>query len=1080
MKKVLTVAVVFMLLISSLSVLAQRCQAHPVVTKRTYTSDADFDEGVLVGVEHESVHDQLQLSKEVTTFPYLWVPNEDDTVSKIDALTGKELARYRTGPEGFDGEPSRTTVDLRGSCWVANRYAGTVVKIGLYEGGDCVDRNGNGVIDTSRDANGDGIITGDEILPWGQDECVLFEVILIPGYEGTYTPGEYKGPYTHDWGYPGPRSIAVDAKNNVWVGTYGSMKFYYIDGASGTILKTIDVTPWNHHAYGAVIDHRGVLWSSGQQYGDVLRLDPSTDPPTISQVRVGHFVYGLGLDYQGHLFVSGWTDCRLTKINVTVNPPIIEWTKYKPEMYGARGVVCTSDNDVWVANSGRGTVTRYDNDGNLKATITVGDEPTGVGVDAYGKVWATNLGNEYIKRIDPSTNTVDLEVRIVGSGGHYTYSDFTGILIRTITTKIGTWTVIFDSEEVDTLWGRVYWTSFEPEGTTITVKVRSSNDKLSWSAWEDVINGVPLSQTPNGRYLQVEVTLKIISEDVWMLTPWVTPILYDITIETASAPPLEQPYIALITSDPYYPLMGEDYRINITVINPTDSIKSVKINVLESDWATAYDDYGYPNQQDQTQTANIEAGGKHTFSFTYRHTWRWLKPLEELMEGPPALTKWDIIWYVIGALGYSVPLLSEIKLLLEVVAANWGLPSYSYTYKISSDVTTVRTDYTVKVTVPYYKPVGLLLSLQNAYVGQKMTTIGIIAVLAFGAGWLFLTGAAIMQAVLIASAYACFEQAVGTPDLNYREITPPELPAIPELESLPEGSMKKMVEDSITFYADLKALTKTLQRYEAARQTNDLLWMLGQCQAAQRYLQNVINDCKRLNSSMSEFINELKANDFTINTGDIKAMKEWIENNGMPDIEVEILRRLGITEEDIGRLDDVLFQIPDDVIVRYDEGITLFGDLIPTLEEQLSMLQIEEIEIKAHFINGTVDVDPDTLNLRSKGKWITAYIELPDGYNVFDINVSALIMNYTVPVNLKPITVGDYDKDNVLDLMVKFDRQQVIDYILSNVDLEKLYESMFMTVRLTITGKLNDDTPFQGSCTIKIIYQCPRYGRFTQ
>lgn len=125
-------------------------------------------------------------------------------------------------------------------------------------------------------------------------------------------------------------------------------------------------------------------------------------------------------------------------------------------------------------------------------------------------------------------------------------------------------------------------------------------------------------------------------------------------------------------------------------------------------------------------------------------------------------------------------------------------------------------------------------------------------------------------------------------------------------------------------------------------------------------------------------------------------------------------------------------------------------------------------------ISVTTDIDPDTLNLRSRGQWITAYIELPEGYDVNDINVSTIMLNDTVPAELKPFAIGDYDSDTVPDLMVKFDRAEVISYILANVDLTQLYEDRFMTITLTITGYLNDGTPFQGSTTIRIVMPMPR------
>jgi len=118
------------------------------------------------------------------------------------------------------------------------------------------------------------------------------------------------------------------------------------------------------------------------------------------------------------------------------------------------------------------------------------------------------------------------------------------------------------------------------------------------------------------------------------------------------------------------------------------------------------------------------------------------------------------------------------------------------------------------------------------------------------------------------------------------------------------------------------------------------------------------------------------------------------------------------------------------------------------------------------ILSATVDIDPDSLNFRSRGKWITAYVELPGDYDVNDINVSSILLNDTIPVDLTaPTAIGDYDSDSIPDLMVKFDRAQVIYYLLDNIDIEE----RFTTVTLTITGYLYDGTPFQGSDTIKVI-----------
>jgi hypothetical protein len=239
--------------------------ATAIVSSRIYTVDADFDEGTLVGVEYETVPNQLQLNNTSTTLPFIWVPNQEGTVSKIDTETGDELGRYRISPPGLGStEPSRTTVDLEGNCWVGVRNAGTVVKIGLFEAGNWVDRNGNSVCDTSQDTNGDGDIIGSEILDWGTDECVLYEIFLKGGVEATRVPGDTSHTSTdYDTGHwsTSPRALAIDADNNLWTARYQPAKYFYVNG-TGAILRSVDIESHfgSDGPYGAVIDGNGILW----------------------------------------------------------------------------------------------------------------------------------------------------------------------------------------------------------------------------------------------------------------------------------------------------------------------------------------------------------------------------------------------------------------------------------------------------------------------------------------------------------------------------------------------------------------------------------------------------------------------------------------------------------------------------------------------------------------------------------------------------------------------------------------------------------------------------------------------------
>ena len=118
-----------------------------------------------------------------------------------------------------------------------------------------------------------------------------------------------------------------------------------------------------------------------------------------------------------------------------------------------------------------------------------------------------------------------------------------------------------------------------------------------------------------------------------------------------------------------------------------------------------------------------------------------------------------------------------------------------------------------------------------------------------------------------------------------------------------------------------------------------------------------------------------------------------------------------------------------------------------------------------------VDVDPDTLSLRSKEQWITAYIQLPEGYNAVDINATTLLLNGTISAVLEPkygfVTnsseyLVDHNGDGIFERMVKFNRTAVESYVYQTQGIK------YGNVALTITGKLFDGTRLEGTDMISV------------
>lgn len=459
---------------------------------KVYTSDADFVLGIMNGIVHD-ISDQLQLSEKQTTLPFIWIANSgESTVSKIETSTGCELGRYRTGPGSEN--PSRTTVDLNGDLWVGNRNSNTATKIALYP----TDSNDDGVVTTSQDLNENCVIEPSEVLPWGDDEAILLRIGVDIG----------------------PRALAVDTNNNVWIGGYGKNMGYY-DGETGEMLKNIFV---GYNCYGALIDSHGTLWISGRPYG-LIRIDNPDYNHTITPI-LAHNIYGMGIDQEGYIYSAAYSSNRLRKYD-PVNKEWVYDISIPGGSYG-RGVAVGFDGDVWVAHSGSDVVTRHNPaTGNVEATIPVGKKPTGVATAADGKIWVTNYNSHNVMRIDPETNAVDFT-----HGPHpypYNYSDMTGMVSRSVTTKKGTWTIVYDEGEPSVYAATVSWTDFLPADSTIIVKVRSSKDGIVWGGFKQVQSGVEFLTLERAAYLEIMVDFTASTEDK------LSPILYDLTVNTAYA-----------------------------------------------------------------------------------------------------------------------------------------------------------------------------------------------------------------------------------------------------------------------------------------------------------------------------------------------------------------------------------------------------------------------------------------------------------------------------------------------------------------------------------------------------------------
>jgi len=483
--------------------------AQPAV----YTLDADFEKGNSVNVVHDPNHDQLQLDDTTEAFNFIWVSvSSKGTVVKFNTETGEILGEYWTSPSGEPKDPSRTTVDHNGNVWATNRAGNSVVRIGLIENGQCIDRNGNGVIDTSTGLN--------DIKPWdnsggadtnggvssAQDECIVNYVRVSSS---------------------GTRHVSVDANNDVWVSGTGNRIFNLIDGLTGIIKRTEG--PVGYGGYGGLIDGNGVIWSSNP----LLRWDtskPLTGTNGGNWTGWNHDSYGLCIDPDGNVWNTSLSNNTIRKFS----PSGELLGTYNHGAYYSQGCVIDRNRHVWVASSlYDSTVGHLKPDGSLVGTISVGSGPTGVAVDGSGKIWATNYSSRNVARIDPGkgplgpdgvTHVGEVDFTSEDLGGNlYNYSDMTGSTLHGAPNN-GSWIVVHDSQIDNAEWGTLAWNAQTLGDSAIEVAVSSSNDGVTFGPEKQAENGVNID-VEDGRYLKVRVSFKRGSGNE-------NPVLYDLTIYT--------------------------------------------------------------------------------------------------------------------------------------------------------------------------------------------------------------------------------------------------------------------------------------------------------------------------------------------------------------------------------------------------------------------------------------------------------------------------------------------------------------------------------------------------------------------
>ena len=473
----------------------------------------DAASGLVLDPDHINLH-------------FIWIANTDeDTVSQLNTITGAEEGRYRVCDD-----PSRTAVDLFGNMYVGCREDDGVAKV-ILDRDLCEDRNGNGAIETAVDLDGDFQVTGSELLPLGEDECVAWIVYPHGGDVDSI-----------------PRAVAVDRFNRPWVGYYSPVPgqgytVQQLDPATGAVLQ--EVTGLAAGVYGLAIDHQGRIWASGRgaalEGRRLLRIDPEATPPTHSAYLPPtdgpggdcFDPYGIVVDHRDRVWLGNsgcphvfrydpagdaWLAVRV--VDEAEEPMDASVGKTRGIAANKDGLVVVAHHS-WECELGRSITTIDADSGKRIERFHLAEEgvvigTVGLAFDYRGKLWAVNRCTNTAMRINPITGTVTHTQRV--GLDPYTYSDMTGYNLHVFTAPNGYYRhTIAGWPQYGTRWVSLDVGADIPQNTYIDVRLRAAPTVtlLRSQQWSDFLGPFPpealpfdLSRVPgglDGDYLEVEL-----------------------------------------------------------------------------------------------------------------------------------------------------------------------------------------------------------------------------------------------------------------------------------------------------------------------------------------------------------------------------------------------------------------------------------------------------------------------------------------------------------------------------------------------------------------------------------------------
>ena len=138
------------------------------------------------------------------------------------------------------------------------------------------------------------------------------------------------------------------------------------------------------------------------------------------------------------------------------------------------------------------------------------------------------------------------------------------------------------------------------------------------------------------------------------------------------------------------------------------------------------------------------------------------------------------------------------------------------------------------------------------------------------------------------------------------------------------------------------------------------------------------------------------------------------------------------------------------------------SDRLSSVSDLRNVARVAKVAYRSLFpeepgLEAGIDLDPDTINLKSHAPWVTAYVEPPGSFSPTDIDVSTVRLAGSVAADPKFAVAGGFNSDGKPVLELRFSRPALDPLLAVGMN------------QLEVTGSLVTGQAFKGSDEVRVI-----------